>query len=58
MVLDGTLIAVDRVAADRRFYSGKHKTWRILRKLRYCPWCAGQLTRAIHVLQIREAKAG
>jgi DDE superfamily endonuclease len=31
------------------------KTWRILRKLRCCPWRAGQLARAIHVLQIREA---
>ena len=25
VVLDGTLIAADRVAADRPFYSGKHK---------------------------------
>jgi hypothetical protein len=25
VVLDGTLIAVDRVAADRPFYSGKHR---------------------------------
>lgn len=25
MILDGTLIAVDRVAADRPLYSGKHK---------------------------------
>jgi hypothetical protein len=32
------------------------KTWRILRKLRCCPWRAGQLAKAIHVLQIREAK--
>jgi hypothetical protein len=31
------------------------KTWRILRKLRCCPWRAGQLAKAIHVLQIREA---
>jgi hypothetical protein len=31
------------------------KTWRILRKLRCCPWRAGQLARTIHVLQIREA---
>ena len=30
------------------------KTWRILRKLRCCPWRAGQLARAIHVLQLRE----
>jgi hypothetical protein len=151
VVIDGTLIAIDRVAADRPFYSGKHhrhgmnlqviaspdgdilwvsgalpgavhdkkaewiwgvlagleaadlvvladkgyqgstyaklpykgrnkpqsqkdankahaqlrspgeranaqlKTWRILRKLRCCPWRAGQLAKAIHVLQIREA---
>jgi DDE superfamily endonuclease/Helix-turn-helix of DDE superfamily endonuclease len=27
------------------------KTWRILRKLRCCPWKAGQLAKAIHVLQ-------
>jgi len=25
VVLDGTLIPVDRVAADRPFYSGKHR---------------------------------
>ena len=25
MIVDGTLIPVDRVAADRPFYSGKHK---------------------------------
>ena len=31
------------------------KTWRILRKLRFCPWKAGQLAKAIHVLQAREA---
>ena len=34
------------------------KTWRILRKLRCRPWRAGQLARAIHALQIREANAG
>src|SRR6516165_6220416 len=31
------------------------KTWRILRKLRCCPWRAGKLAKAIHVLQLREA---
>jgi hypothetical protein len=31
------------------------KTWRVLRKLRCCPWRAGQLAKAIHVLQIRGA---
>jgi hypothetical protein len=30
------------------------KTWGILRKLRCCPWRAGQIAKAIHVLQIRE----
>jgi hypothetical protein len=30
------------------------KTWRILRKLCCCPWRAGQLAKAIHVLQARE----
>jgi DDE superfamily endonuclease len=30
------------------------KTWRILRKLRCCPWKAGQLAKAIHVLQAYE----
>jgi hypothetical protein len=31
------------------------KTWKVLAKLRCCPWRAGQLAKAIHVLQIREA---
>ncbi len=30
------------------------KSWRILRKLRCCPWRAGQLAKAIHVLHARE----
>jgi len=30
------------------------KTWGILRKLRCCPWRAGQLAKEIHVLQTRE----
>src|SRR5246127_3290553 len=34
------------------------KSWKILRKLRCCPWKAGKLAKAIHVLQIREANAG
>ena len=29
-----------------------------LRKLRCCPWRAGQLAKAIHISQIREANAG
>ena len=31
------------------------KNWRILRKLRYCPWRAGQLAKAIHTLAIHAA---
>ena len=31
------------------------KSWKILRKLRCCPWKAGQIAKAIHVLQTREA---
>lgn len=31
------------------------KSWRILRKLRCCPLRAGQLVKAIRVLQLREA---
>ena len=30
--------------------SARLKSWRILRKLRCCPWRAGQLAKAIHVL--------
>ena len=31
------------------------KAWHILRKLRCCPWRAGQLAKAVHVLQLRKA---
>jgi len=31
------------------------KTWRILSKLRCCPWKAGQLAKAIHTLEIHTA---
>jgi DDE superfamily endonuclease len=34
--------------------SAQLKIWRILRRLRCCPWKAGQLAKAIHVLQARE----
>jgi hypothetical protein len=34
------------------------KSWHILRKIRCCPGRAGQLAKAIHVLQVREAKTG
>ena len=31
------------------------KTWKILTKLRCCPWRAGKLAKAIHVSQVRQA---
>jgi hypothetical protein len=31
------------------------KAWRILRKLRCCPFRAGRIAKAIHVLQLRES---
>jgi hypothetical protein len=31
------------------------KVWKILTKLRCCPWRAGEIAKAIHVLQLREA---
>ena len=30
------------------------KTWKVLTKLRCCPWRAGKLAKAIHVLQARQ----
>ncbi|WP_425544151.1 hypothetical protein [Actinocorallia libanotica] len=65
LVLDGTLIRTDRVAADRTTprntastgrtsRSSPHLTarsWRILRRLRCSPGKAGHLVKAIAVLQ-------
>jgi hypothetical protein len=34
--------------------NARSRPWRILRKLRCCPWKAGQLAKAIHVLQGHE----
>jgi DDE superfamily endonuclease len=31
------------------------KIWRILRKLRCCPWRAGQLAKAFHTLELHAA---
>jgi hypothetical protein len=44
-----------RLRAPGERANAQLKTWRILRKLRCCPWRAGQLAKAIHVLQIRGA---
>ena len=44
-----------RLRAPGERANAQLKTWGILRKLRCCPWRAGQLAKAIHVLQLHEA---
>src|ERR1700760_1150622 len=44
-----------RLRAPGERANAQLKTWKILHKLRCCPWRAGQLAKAIHVLQTREA---
>jgi hypothetical protein len=53
VVLDGTLIPVDRVAADRPFYSGKHKQHGMNLQVIASPdgdilWVSGALPGAVH----------
>ena len=43
-----------RLRAPGERANAQLKSWRILRKLRCCPWRAGRLAKAIHVLQTRE----
>jgi len=43
-----------RLRAPGERANAQLKSWYILRKLRCCPWRAGQLAKAIHVLQTRE----
>ena len=43
-----------RLRAPGERANAQLKTWRILRKLRCCPWRAGHIAKAIHVLQARE----
>ena len=43
-----------RLRAPGERANAQLKTWHILRKLRCCPWRAGQIAKAIHVLQTRE----
>jgi hypothetical protein len=43
-----------RLRAPGERANAQLKTWGILRKLRCCPWRAGQIAKAIHVLQTRE----
>ena len=43
-----------RLRAPGERANAQLKNWQTLRKLRCCPWRAGQLAKAIHVLQLRE----
>jgi DDE superfamily endonuclease len=47
-----------RLRAPGERANAQLKSWRILRKLRCCPRRAGQLTKAIHILQIHEIEGG
>jgi ethanolamine ammonia-lyase small subunit len=42
-----------RVPGERA--NAQLKSWKILTKLRCCPWRTGKLAKARHVLQLREA---
>ena len=44
-----------RLRAPGERANAQLKTWRILRKLRCCPWRAGQLAKAIHTLELHAA---
>jgi hypothetical protein len=53
VVLDGTLIPIDRVAADRPFYSGKHRKYGMNLQVIASPggdivWVSGALPGSVH----------
>ena len=55
VVIDGTLIPIDRVAADRPFYSGKHRRHGMNLQVIFSPegqilWVSGSLPGAVHDL--------
>jgi hypothetical protein len=55
VVVDGTLIPIDRVAADRPFYSGKHRHHGMNLQVISAPdgeilWVSGPLAGATHDL--------
>jgi hypothetical protein len=56
LILDGTLIAIDRVAADRPYYSGKHRRHGMNLQVPAGPdgtllWVSGELRGAVHDLR-------
>ena len=55
VVIDGTLIPIDRIAADRPFYSGKHRKHGMNLQVIASPvgdvlWVSGPLPGAVHDL--------
>ncbi|MFF5260924.1 transposase family protein [Actinomadura viridis] len=55
LILDGTLVAIDRLAADRPFYSGKHHRHGMNLQVLSAPdgallWVSGELRGAVHDL--------
>jgi hypothetical protein len=53
VIIDGTLIPIDRIAADRPFYSGKHKRHGVNLQVIASPdgtilWVSGQLPGSTH----------
>jgi hypothetical protein len=56
LILDGTLVAIDRVAADRPFYSGKHRQHGMNLQVIAAPdgallWVSGPLRGSVHDLR-------
>ena len=63
VVLDGTLIPIDRVAADRPFYSGKHKKHGMNLQVIASPdgdilWVSGALPGSVHDKKAESAPRG
>jgi hypothetical protein len=63
VVLDGTLIPVDRVAADRPFYSGKHQRHGMNLQViaspdGEVPWVSGALPGSVHDKKAESAPRG
>ena len=60
VVVDGTLIPVDRVAADRPFYSGKHRRHGMNLQVIASPagdvlWVSGALPGSVHIRRLLRA---
>jgi len=63
VVVDGTLIAIDRVAADRPFYSGKHRKHGMNLQVIASPdgdilWVSGALPGSVHDKKAESAPRG